>query len=42
MFKGTEVMVTIKAGTFFGARHGLETMSQLMAFDEVNHCLQVS
>ena len=30
----TSTSVTIKAASFFGARHALETLSQLMAWDE--------
>jgi len=31
----------IKATTFFGARHGLETLSQMINYDEVDECLQI-
>ncbi|KAF5297919.1 hypothetical protein FQA39_LY11904 [Lamprigera yunnana] len=33
----TDIEVTIMANTFFGARHGLETLSQLIWWDEHNH-----
>jgi len=32
----TPILVKISAKTFFGARHGLETLSQLMNYDEAN------
>lgn len=35
------VVVTIKAETVFGARHGLETLSQLVVFDDIRNELQV-
>jgi len=35
-----EVRVMIYADTFFGARHALETLSQLINYDEVNDSLQ--
>ena len=31
----------ISAPTFFGIRHGLETLGQLIAFDDDNECLRV-
>ena len=34
--------VKIYAATFFGARHALETLSQLINYDSENACLQVS
>lgn len=37
----TTVLATIDAETFFGARHALETLSQLITYDEVNDVLQV-
>ncbi|KAF2360937.1 Glycoside hydrolase family 20 catalytic domain [Trinorchestia longiramus] len=33
--------VKIEAETFYGARHGLETLSQLMNYDTENNCLQM-
>lgn len=36
-----EVRVIIYADTFFGARHALETMSQLVNYDDVNDSLQI-
>lgn len=35
------VVVTINADTVFGARHGLETLSQLVVFDDIRNELQV-
>lgn len=35
------VIVKIKAETIFGARHALETISQLIVFDDIRHELQV-
>ena len=34
-------VVSIEATTFFGARHGLETLSQMIDYDEVDECLQI-
>lgn len=36
------VLVKINAETVFGARHGLETLSQLVIFDDIRNELQVS
>lgn len=36
-----KVQVQIYGATFFGVRHGLESLGQLLAFDEENECLQV-
>ena len=36
------VDVIIKAETFFGARHGLETLSQLISFDPMRKTLQIA
>ncbi|MCL4159759.1 UNVERIFIED_CONTAM: hypothetical protein GTU68_059838 [Idotea baltica] len=36
-----ETRATINAKTFFGARHALETLSQLIDFDEENNSMQV-
>ena len=33
--------VEIKAQTYFGARHGLETLSQLISYDELRQKLQM-
>jgi len=33
--------VSISAQTFFGARHGLETLSQLIVFDDATNSLEV-
>ncbi|XP_043213547.1 chitooligosaccharidolytic beta-N-acetylglucosaminidase-like [Amphibalanus amphitrite] len=38
---GSEVSVVINATTFFGARHALETLSQLIEYDDENACLQI-
>lgn len=35
------VVVNITAETVFGARHGLETLSQLVVFDDIRSELQV-
>lgn len=32
---------TITADTFFGARHGLETLSQLIVFDDVRNRIEI-
>eukprot|EP00794_Sanderia_malayensis_P003563 gene3563-4069_t len=39
--KTNEVFADINADTFFGARHGLETLSQLISYDEVGDALQI-
>lgn len=36
-----EVIVTITANTYFGARHALETLSQLIAYNDEKNTLQV-
>jgi len=36
-----DVLVTITANTFFGARHGLETLSQLIAYNDEMNSLQI-
>lgn len=36
-----EIRVTIDADSFFGFRHGLETLSQLITFDPVEKCLRI-
>jgi hypothetical protein len=33
--------VSIKAATYYGARHGLETLSQLISLDELAFTLQM-
>ena len=38
---GTLVQVTVAGASYFGVRHGLETLLQLIAFDSENECLQV-
>ena len=35
-----QLEANIEAKTFFGARHGLETLSQLVAYDDANDALQ--
>jgi len=35
------VAVTISAMTYFGARHGLETLSQLIAYNDEIDAVQV-
>jgi len=37
----TEIFVTITAPTFFGARHGLETLSQMTAYSDTYNSLQI-
>lgn len=39
--KDGNVVVTINAETVFGARHGLETLSQLVVFDDIRSELQM-
>ena len=39
--KDGQVFVNISADTFFGARHGLETLSQLISYDEFLDSLQI-
>ncbi|XP_064102478.1 chitooligosaccharidolytic beta-N-acetylglucosaminidase-like [Macrobrachium nipponense] len=36
-----ETLVVIQAPTFFGARHALETFSQMIAFDDSNNALMI-
>lgn len=38
---GNELLARISAVTYYGARHGLETLSQLIAFDEFTNQLKV-
>ncbi|CAH1646832.1 unnamed protein product [Spodoptera littoralis] len=39
---GDRINATIKGGSFFGVRHGLETLSQLIVYDDIrNHMLIV-
>ena len=40
--EGEEVEVTVTADTFFGLRHGLETLSQLVSWNQDRQCLQVT
>uniref|UniRef100_A0A0N7ZD94 beta-N-acetylhexosaminidase n=1 Tax=Scylla olivacea TaxID=85551 RepID=A0A0N7ZD94_SCYOL len=37
----SETTATIVATTYYGARHGLESLSQLIAFDDSNNALQI-
>lgn len=37
-----ELIVQLKAKTFFGIRHSLETLSQLVTFDPTENCLRIS
>ena len=39
--QGTVIKANIQARTFFGARHGLETLSQLISYDETTNALQM-
>ena len=41
LFLGEVAQVQIKAKTYFGARHGLETLSQLISYDEIRQKLQM-
>lgn len=36
------INVTIRANTFFGARHALETLTQLFVYDDIRDHLLVS
>lgn len=38
---GDETTATILASTYYGARHALETLSQLIAYDDINNAVQV-
>nr|AYV99601.1 venom polypeptide [Dolopus genitalis] len=38
---GNEIIAEIKAKTFFGSRHGLETLSQLIMYDDIRREIQV-
>ena len=35
------IHVSITANTYFGARHGMETLSQMISYDELADTLQV-
>ena len=35
------MVANVEAQTYFGARHAVETLSQLIAFDEGNNALQI-
>ncbi|ROT81164.1 hypothetical protein C7M84_000080 [Penaeus vannamei] len=39
---GDETTATILASTYYGARHALETLSQLIAYDDINNAVQVA
>jgi len=39
--RGDTTTATILASTYYGARHALETLSQLIAYDEINNSLMV-
>lgn len=39
--RGDTTTATILAATYYGARHALETLSQLIAYDEINNSLMV-
>jgi len=41
LFLGEVAQVQIKAKTYFGSRHGLETLSQLISYDEIRQKLQM-
>lgn len=36
-----EILANIKAKTYFGARHGLETLNQLIVYDDIRRELQI-
>ncbi|XP_042225138.1 chitooligosaccharidolytic beta-N-acetylglucosaminidase-like [Homarus americanus] len=38
---GEQTQVKIQATTYYGARHALESVSQLIAYDDVNNALQI-
>lgn len=38
---GSEVFVTISAKNFYGVRHALETLSQLIVHDDLNHEMKI-
>jgi len=37
----SQTVATVTAKTFYGARHGLETVSQLINYDDICGCLQI-
>ncbi|XP_055845206.1 chitooligosaccharidolytic beta-N-acetylglucosaminidase-like [Episyrphus balteatus] len=37
----TQILVEISARTYFGARHGLETLSQLIVYNDHGRCLDI-
>lgn len=39
--EGEDVLALIEAETFFGARHALETLSQLVAYDDIRSEIQI-
>lgn len=39
---GDEVIANITANSFFGARHGLETLNQLVVYDDIRREVQVA
>lgn len=39
--EGDDVLALIEAETFFGARHALETLSQLVAYDDIRSEIQI-
>jgi len=39
--KPEDIVVEITAPTYFGARHALETLSQLIAYDDINNAVQI-
>ncbi|XP_055912181.1 chitooligosaccharidolytic beta-N-acetylglucosaminidase-like [Eupeodes corollae] len=36
-----QVLVEIEARTYFGARHGLETLAQLIVYDDIGRCMEI-
>ena len=41
-FPRDEVIIHIIAQTFYGARHALESLSQLITFDPIENCYKIS
>jgi hexosaminidase len=39
--KGNEIIVTITSSSYFGVRHGLETLAQLIIYDELEGMLKI-
>jgi len=39
--KGNSVHVSVTAATYYGARHGLETLAQMISYDDLSDTLQI-